>query len=256
MPVEQYTYWSITINNPDENDMLIVRNPNDKYIRGFVWTLEEGEEGTPHIQAWVRLQRNQSHSFVKKLYPRAHIKPCRKDEYNENTHQYAQKNDETTASNHIITLNDPLPDSAGIVVQVIKRWNMPLTAQSLYLGNDADGWFKDRKVAYEFLREKLIQIENEMVEEKPYLAKMFVSPVYERMLKRFWRQIIFNVYMYKPDADDSSTVSSEVQEVVVPTCDAESQDNEDYEDGSSTEDEGYDESRSSCGSEEDAGEEY
>lgn len=208
MPIEQYTYWSITINNPDDNDMLIVRNPNDKYIRGFVWTLEEGEEGTPHIQAWVRLQRNQTLSFVKKLYPRAHIKPCRKDEYNENTHQYAQKNDETTVGNHIISLNDPIPDSAGVILEVLKRWDHPKTAKSLYEGNDPDEYFKDRSVAYKMLREWMVSTENEMVEEKPYLAKLFVSPIYERTLARFWRQFLYHVYI-KPDAIQVDSRSSD-----------------------------------------------
>ena len=121
MPIEQYTYWSVTINNPDENDYLIMRNPNDKYIRSLVWTPEVGEEGTEHIQAWIRLQRNQSLAFVKKLYPRAHLKPTDKDMYNENSHQYAQKNDETTAGNHHVVLNDPLPGADTILYKVLDQ---------------------------------------------------------------------------------------------------------------------------------------
>ena len=96
MPQPQFTYWSMTLNNPTDSEMVLIRNPNEKYIRQFVWTPEEGEEtGTPHIQGWLRLQRNQSLSFLKKLYPRAMFKGIEKDEYNENTHNYAQKNDGT-----------------------------------------------------------------------------------------------------------------------------------------------------------------
>jgi len=84
MKLEQYTYWSMTLNNPTESEMVLVRNPNEKYIRQFVWTPEVGEkEGTPHIQGWIRMQRNVSKTVLIKLYPRASFRPIDKDQYNE-----------------------------------------------------------------------------------------------------------------------------------------------------------------------------
>jgi len=193
--IQQYTYWSMTINNPTENDYVLVRNPNDKYIRQFVWTPEEGDEkGTPHIQAWIRLQRNQSYRFMGKLFPRGIFKHCEKDEYNENVHSYAQKNDTTTRGAHVITLNDPFPDSVQVILRLLREWNHPLTAMELVRGNDMDGYFKNEKLAYEYLRKQLVCLENQAVVEKPYLAKFFVSPVYEKTLKRFWKQFLTHIY--------------------------------------------------------------
>jgi len=245
MPIEQYTYWSMTINNPDENDYVLIRNPNDKYIRQLVWTPEEGEEGTPHIQAWVRLQRNQTFSFMKKLFPRAHIKACTKDEHVENTMRYAQKNDATTVGAHVITVNDPFPDSVQVILRLLTKWDKPITAMQLARGDDAHGYFKDEKVAYDHLRKELRYLENDAVVEKPYLAKFFVSPVYEKTLSRFWKQFLYHIYNnYTLDgAQDGET-----QDLQGGDC---SEGHSDEESGSET-DEGSGQGSSSDSDEEDA----
>jgi len=212
MAVEQYTYWSVTINNPDENDYLIVRNPNSKYIREMVWTPEVGgEEGTPHIQGWVRLQRNQSQAFMKKLYPRAHLKPCRKDDYNENCFRYAQKNDETTAGNHHIVLNDPLPASDTILYQVLERsWDWLVETDK----NIAD--FLMHEGVYDVIqRLNLKQLRTDateriMISEKSGLEKIFVSPVYEKMKSKYWREILYRL-KHKQDALDNSSGETRTQ---------------------------------------------
>lgn len=212
MPIEQYTYWSVTINNPEENDYVIMRNPNSKYIRECVWTPEVGEEGTQHIQAWIRLQRNQSMAFVKKLYPRAHLKHCDKDAYNENCHQYAQKNDDTTAGNHHIVMNDPLPAADTMLYKVLeKAWDWHL--QSL---------MKYHKDVYESMRESLLDpdwlrrcvglkklntgaIEREMIIERSGLEKIFISPSYEKMKSKYWAEIIIRIDKHNIDGDRIQT---------------------------------------------------
>lgn len=189
MSIEQYTYWSITINNPDDNDMLIVRNPNDRYVRQFIWTPEKGESGTPHVQGWVRLQRNQTQKFVQKLYPRAHVKPCRKDEYNENTHNYAQKDDETTKGAHTISINDPLPSIETLVANVMELC-VQFRAESLHYKIDTIWNNPD----FDYIKEERPFAESELVRQKgPLYAKVFVSPVYERLWERFGREIFTHI---------------------------------------------------------------
>jgi len=208
MPIEQYTYWSVTVNNPDENDYLIVRNPNPKYVREMVWTPEVGAEGTPHIQAWLRLQRNQSLAFVKKLYPRAHIKPTDKDMYNENAHQYAQKNDDTTAGNHHISLYDPLPASDTILYQVLDRAaERVITVTNPHLGNMWAKYGPQIFQMHELTLKKLDTdfIERDMIMERSGMEKLFVSPVYEKMKNKYWREILFRIYSHKQDALDNSS---------------------------------------------------
>lgn len=208
--VQQYTYFSVTINNPDDNDLLIVRNPNDKYIRQCIWTHETGAEGTPHIQMWVRLHRNNSLSLIKKLYPRGHFKGIAKDEYNENTHAYAQKDDDTTRGHHVITSTGLPPDVVNIlqevVVRLINRLTNPLWYADVVTSSFKRNW-GDIHVARESEEEK-------MVAEKPHLAKIFVSANYKQIVQRFFHvfwdtQINVNKQTNRQDAEE---------EVDIPTC--------------------------------------
>lgn len=186
--VEQYTYWSVTINNPDDNDMLIVQNPNPKYIREFIWTPEEGKDGTNHIQAWLRLQRNQTLTFVKKLYPRAHLKPCKKDDYNEHTHSYAQKNDDTTRGQHTISLNDPLMTIEQMIVKVVLH--MIANYSEVIELDDA-----------------MKMSQHDLVLEDYRNAKFFVSSTYKQMWKEYGHDMYKNIFTAKEKQDASCPVN-------------------------------------------------
>jgi len=182
----------MTINNPTEADGVLVRNPNEKYIRQLVWTPEVGEDGTPHVQAWLRLQRNQTMAFVKKLYPRAHLKPLTKEGYNENTHDYAQKDDETTAGHHVISMNDPLPGVDTILYRVLEEaWTgSPHENKGLVQWPEADMLTTTRIV------------EDRLVSERAGLEKLFISGTYDKMKRRFYRQIILRLNTTKQHADE------------------------------------------------------
>lgn len=227
MKVEQYTYWSVTINNPDENDYVLIRNPNDKYIRSLVWTPEEGgEEHTPHIQAWVRMQRNVTQAFMKKIYPRAHFRYITKDEYNENCHAYAQKNDETTKGLHHISLNDPLPANDTLLYQVLERSFEELLQldKKFKESYDLDYDSEHKHMIVQDLTLKKLEteiVERAMVRERSGLEKIFVSAVYEKMKSRFWRDILYRIIHNKngdndglqtEDGSRSSRGSSEIRE--------------------------------------------
>jgi len=193
MPIEQYTYWSITINNPTEADYLIARNPNEKYVRQFVWTPEEGETtGTPHIQGWLRCQRNMTRTAVQKLYPRSHLKPCDKDEYNERVHQYAQKDDPTTRGPHMITINDPLPSVERMLPEIYQfsfdNWVAEHTGrQKLDLVTNLGNF------SYQDIRKWRPTAESSLVRERgPLYAKVFVSPVYEKLIKKFGEELFLH----------------------------------------------------------------
>lgn len=209
MKIEQYTYWSVTINNPDDNDYLIMRNPNEKYIRTLVWTEEEGgEEHTPHLQAWVRLQRNNSQTFMKKLYPRAHLRPIDKDQYNEACHAYAQKNDETTAGNHVISINDPLPANDTLLYKVIEEGFALLMKVDK---NRYDDYLQEGSNVVARLSLKDLgtkDVEKDMVRKRAGLEKIFCSPAYDKMKQTFWREILFRI-LHKIDEDAVDTKSTQ-----------------------------------------------
>lgn len=174
--VQQYTFWSVTINNPDDNDLLIVRNPNDRYVRQVVWTNEVGAEGTPHVQMWVRLHRNNSLSLLKRLYPRGHLKGIAKDEYNENCHAYAQKDDDTTQGSHVLTNASGPPDAVNVLQQVIGRMFSCYYPDShpLFSSVPHAEFESDRRGAEDWL-----------VMKKPYLAKVMTSSGYKQVVERF-----------------------------------------------------------------------
>lgn len=71
MTTQRATCWSITINNPTDED-----RDNIAQARAKRWTvegqLEKGEEGTPHYQLMVKTPQVRF-SAVKAIFPRAHI---------------------------------------------------------------------------------------------------------------------------------------------------------------------------------------
>jgi len=205
--LELYTYWSFTLNNPTDSEMVLVRNPNQKYIREFVWTPEVGEKtSTPHIQGWLRLQRNNSKAFVIKLYPRASFRGIGKDEYNENTHAYAQKTDVTTNGLHTISLNDPIPNADTQLYKVLREAfdrSYPVLQEH---ANDPKTYTIQLGIRHlnrtEFFK-CIEQVEGEYVEQRANLEKIFVSASYEKMKAKYWRQILTRIYTIQ-DASNSN----------------------------------------------------
>lgn len=65
------TKWSMTINNPTDDDFERIRNP-PTFIKWTKFQQEIGEEGTPHLQCAV-LTAQVRFSQMKKWQPRAHI---------------------------------------------------------------------------------------------------------------------------------------------------------------------------------------
>jgi len=243
----------MTINNPEENDYVLVRNPNDKYIRQLVWTPEQGEEGTPHIQAWIRLQRNQTLTMMKKLFPRGHFKHCDKPEYNENVHQYAQKNDETTMGAHVISLNDPLPSIERLITEVIERSFNNIADDAPYMGR-MDYAYK--AVTYRDILREASHVERDLVREKGAMyAKVFVSPVYARLWLKFGEELFLN-WRTNYDAGGSEGTRDEVTERGLEVQGTSASVHESVEDSSSQADEGSGEGSSDYSDEEDASSEY
>ena len=70
--------WLITHNNPthDTHDYLEKWAKESEYVNG---QLEKGENGTPHIQAFVHLKKKASLRAMKKHDPAAHFEPVKRD---------------------------------------------------------------------------------------------------------------------------------------------------------------------------------
>jgi len=253
MPIEQYTYWSVTLNNPTAQDYLIARNPNEKYVRQFVWTPEEGKSGTPHIQGWLRCQRNMTRTAVSKLYPGAHLKPCDKDEYNERVHQYAQKDDPTTRGPHMITINDPLPSVERMLPEIYQY--------------SLEGWIGDHKgrakltlaenlenFSYIDVKGWRATAESCLVRERgPLYAKVFVSPVFEKLIKKFGEELFLH---WKHKQLEDARRKDEDEDGLSGSDRETDEEGDDHEEGASETDEGSSEGSGDLSDEEDATSEH
>lgn len=172
-------FWSVTINNYDDKDLAIIRNGYPDYCREIVHTLERGENGTPHIQAWVKLQRQQRLSFVTKLFPGCHARPLTSDEYNENTKNYAQKLDATAESCAVHKFNDPM----NTIESVVRKMAIKIVEYQINL--------EDKGGCYDSIEHIRRETERDMVALEDYkLAKIFISPVYRKMWNEFGMEIL------------------------------------------------------------------
>lgn len=250
-------FWGMTINNYDETDLAMVQNGYPDYLREIVHTLEKGEEGTPHIQAWIKLQRQQRLSFVKKLFPRGHFKPLTSDQYIANTKKYAQKLDDTAVAGAVHRFNDPLHTIESVIRKVVGRM----------LYGDPTEHVVDH-TRYSQLQRKRIEVEYEMVSEDFRYAKIFVSATYKQMWKQFgtfmfesiWKQMedththTHSAEKFSRDGGinsdaerDDETGGQDTEE----SSEGEGSEGEDHEDGESEADEGYTESECDGSGEED-----
>jgi len=168
-------FWGMTINNYDETDLAMVQNGYPDHMRELVYTLEEGEDGTPHVQGFLKLKRQQRLSFVKKLFPRGHFKALTSAEYIENTKRYAQKLDKTARSPAVHKFYDPIHTIEGLVRKVILK----------AIEDHSDVVDLDRSRAL---------VERDLVIEDYSMAKIFVSATYKQMWKQFGHEMYESVF--------------------------------------------------------------
>lgn len=120
---KKFTFWGYTLNNYTEAELVLVRSPPE-WVKEHVYTLEKGkEEGTPHVQGFLRLVKDQRMSFLKNYFlKRASWRPLVGDEYRENMRAYVQKQDETAASaTHQVRNTDPLVYPAMIPEMLVRE---------------------------------------------------------------------------------------------------------------------------------------
>lgn len=181
-----HTFWSFTINNYDATDLALITQGYPDYIREIAFTLEKGAEtGTPHVQAFVKLMRPQRLTFLKKLFPRAaHCKFLEADEYKLNAKRYSVKQDGTATSPSVIINNpfqDPVSELLNVTRSVLKNFLYEKTSHIASLKFE-----KDVSSAYRC-------VESLNVQERPTLAKFYVSAAYTKIKAEYWREFMFNI---------------------------------------------------------------
>lgn len=175
-------HWGMVINNYDATDVALVQQGYPDHIRQIVYSYEIGKEcGTPHIQAFIRLKRQERLSYMKKLYPRGNFKMLSSQEYVLNAQRYAQKLDKTANGKATITNWEPIHTIESVMKRVVEMM--------LYSGEDAPDP-NDRCSIMRFRR----QAEKELVLDDYRYAKVFVSATYKSMWNEFGNEIFENLW--------------------------------------------------------------
>ena len=252
------TQWSMVINNPTETDYALVTRGYPDYVREMVWTREIGENGTEHIQAYVKLQRQQRMSFIKKLFPRGHFKAITRDEYSLNTKEYAQKDDETTAGAHRQVYNEPIPAADTLLYRLVeealkmsatwltKLWEentstLPHPSDPLSpFALDGETWIR--------FTETLTKVEHATVRLQPRIEKILVSAQYKSIKREWLKDIAMRIIttQYEHGINEA-----EAQEVIVPILE-EADSDSDGEEFESDSEGGSDSSGEGSGTDEDS----
>lgn len=188
-------FWGMVINNYTETHLALIRQGYPDHCRKIVYTLEKGESGTPHIQAYLRLFRQQRLSYVKKLFPGANFRALTSDEYILNAESYAQKLDGTAESPAHIT-NNAIPDPVNELLSVIRD------VYSTYANDNTSAtWIK---MSYREVASYKSVIERIRVEERPSLAKFYVSGVYDKVWSTFGRSLMSHVCAERNRAENDT----------------------------------------------------
>lgn len=114
MTTTKATWWSITINNPTDEDRELLAHPPD-FIKQVMGQDERGEEGTLHIQAALQCKTQQRFSAIKAWLPRAHIEPARNIKALQN---YVNKDDTAVAGTRFTSENK----DSYITPSAFPRW--------------------------------------------------------------------------------------------------------------------------------------
>lgn len=117
-------FWGYTLNNHTVEELILVRNATtiDPIVE-HVYTPEKGEQGTNHIQGWVKCSRQVRRSHLSKHWlPNARFVGLTSDEYKANMREYVQKQDATaTAPTHQRRRAEAVLYPA-LVPELIVRW--------------------------------------------------------------------------------------------------------------------------------------
>lgn len=208
MERDRATCWSITINNPTEEDIQ-PRLPAGWTFQGQP---EKGEQGTEHFQGMLFTPQVRF-SAVKKVFPRAHIEIARNRNALAN---YVQK-DETRNGEYRVVRSE-IPTLFDYQTTVAKKFNRTLLYErySQRLRSWTEAGSASAKIpdidemAMEYLDELVAQDIENGLRGVEYIA---INPMWRSSWKKFWRVII------KRDGSQQTQSSPQADEASAQTQD-------------------------------------
>lgn len=124
--------WCFTINNYTANDIKLIEEFQTNY--DFIYGIEKGENGTPHLQGYIHLHEKQRFSNIKSWLPRAHLEArkgsimqavdyCKKDgDYYTNNARWKKKT----------SIEIPIPEIHGWQLEIDNIIQNPPHARRIY----------------------------------------------------------------------------------------------------------------------------
>lgn len=71
-------HWIVVVNNPNDDDRSVFASEAFKNkVTYYIYQIERGSSGTPHIQAYISFQRQVRETTVKAFFPRCHMEVAR-----------------------------------------------------------------------------------------------------------------------------------------------------------------------------------
>ena len=199
---ERATCWSLTINNPTEQD-LKVSLPAGWSMTG---QMERGEEGTEHYQGMLKTTQVRF-TAVKKLFPRAHIEVARNRAA---LAKYVHKDETRLAT--VADNKSPQVSLFDYQHTIAGRWDDNVFYQRVQQRRDYEDEHKGEKyqeeddLALAYLDDMVAQdIENGVIGVE-YIA---INPMWRSAWKKFWRQMVARERKLSADADRQTDEAEE-----------------------------------------------
>lgn len=203
---ERATCWSITINNPTEQDL----KPTLPGGWSMTGQIEKGTEGTEHYQGLLKTTQVRF-TAVKKVFPRAHIEIAR----NRTALQKYVHKDETRVS-LVDDHKSVIPTLFDYQHTIAKRWDDNVFAEYLtdYNNDRMERIEKKEKVGDYDESEPAMEYLDFMVSEDirkgvlgiEYIA---INPMWRSAWKKFWRSMIARERIIPPADADRQTDRAE-----------------------------------------------
>lgn len=73
MARQQSKYWVFTLNNYTEEELKDISSWTKTGVKGVAYGKEQGENGTPHLQGFIVMEKRCELGTVKKLNKRMHL---------------------------------------------------------------------------------------------------------------------------------------------------------------------------------------
>lgn len=197
------TCWSITINNPTDED-LKPSFPNNKWVMNG--QLEKGEGGTLHYQGMLTTPQVRF-SAVKKCLPRAHIELAK----NKTALQKYVTKEETRVAT-VDTVSNNIPTLFDYQHTIASKWDDIEFAQYVEEFDDADiVRLGMGEIALRYV-DKLV--ERDIMDGVCGIEYIAINPMWRSAWKRFYKSMVHRERMAKINSTEEYNESedSEVQQ--------------------------------------------